>query len=903
MSAWIRIPLRLLCLFGLGGVLFASLLIGAYFYVEPSLPEAAELRDFRPQVPLTIFTRDLRLIAVYGADRREPVPYEAIPQRIKNAFLAAEDDRFFEHSGVDYAGILRGALKGAWSRLRGRDDRFQGGSTITQQVSRTAQLVGREYDPWRKFREVLLAYRIEAEFEKEEIFDLFLNTTFFGQRANGIASAARTYFNKSLNDLTLGEIAILAGIPQGPSIMNPYNSPENALGRRSYVLGRMLELGMITRAEREAALNEPIIAQKFDPETEVDAPYLAQMAYEECQTRFGKQACDEEGLRIITTLDSRLQPAANRAERAVLENYDRRHGYRGPLGRIDLATIGIELANDPDSAALAPPPAPAAGDPATDAGVAAVGGDTGSGQTAPPTELSEAMRDALNTLLADYPNRFATESAVVLDVDDLSAEVYLRSLGPTRIGAEAIAWARAYVSDNVQGRYPTVMGDVLSSGDIISLRRDDEGALELAQIPDGVYEYIQGALVALDPFDGAIISLVGGYDFSVSNFNRATQAKRQPGSSFKPFFYLSVLNRGYTLYSIVNDGPVIDDSQALERTHIVENYEGVYRAEIPLRDALYYSSNASADRLIRAVGASYAGQYVERFGFNPTREERNASLALGSLAVTPVELAAAYAILANGGYAVGIRPETGGPPRPYFIERIESNDGELLYDASLSVERVCPEPEDSGAASGRREEALAVPVDQPSELFPWPLHCAERVESPQRIYLIKSVLKDVIQSGSGRRAGNELNRSDIFGKTGTTNDAWDAWFAGGNADIVAVTRIGFDSNARPLGSNEQGGRTAIPAWIDFMNAALDGMPLSELPRPNGIAEIRINRSTGLIAADCNRDFSWGLFDVESLPATESQVTCIGAGTQPIGQQPEPGRSPGSGSSSGGLFDQ
>ena len=873
MNAWIRISLRILALFGLFAVMLVAVLTGGYFYVEPSVPEAASLRDVQFQIPLTIYTRDGRLIDVRGADRRDPIPYEEIPQRLKDAFLAAEDDRFFEHSGVDYAGILRGAVYYVRNKLTGREGRIPGGSTITQQVSRTAQLVGREYEGaagrTRKFREIILAYRIEDEFTKEEIFYLFLNTTFFGQRANGVAAAAQAYFNKSLDELTLSEIAIIAGIPQGPSIMNPYNGPENAARRRTYVLGRMLELDMITEEEHATALAEPIVAQIFDPQIEVEAWYVAQMAYDWCIDRYGKETCDTAGLRITTTLDSRLQAAANPAARGVLEAYDRNHGYRGPIARIDLATLGFV---PPEPVVL---PAAAAPDTTvTEDGVEA-GQAPG---TVVEVDPATVPADALAILLEDYPARYDSEAAVVMAAADLTAALYLRSAGLVSIDAAGIAWARDYINDNAWGEYPERVSDVLEPGDIVRLRRLADGNYELVQVPDNVYEYIQGAFVSLDPQTGALLALVGGYGWvpGVSEFNRATQALRQPGSSFKPFFYLSALDRGYTLATIVNDAPFTEHSSALEQTRAVENFERQYAGEIPLRQALFESRNAPADRIIRNLGASYVGDYVERFGFDPAPGERNASLALGSLAVTPLELATAYTVIANGGHAVGIRPEGGGRPLPWFVERVETAAGDLDYDASPLVEQVCPEaePEAAGSAPANPGDAgsFAVPL---GELYSATLRCAEQVESPQRIYLITDVLKQVIREGSGIRAGREFrDRSDLFGKTGTTNGPRDAWFAGGNAGIVAVAWVGFDSDVRELGSREQGGRTAIPAWTEFMKVALDGMPSRDLPRPPGIVELRIVPETGLVAAECRREFVQENFLVENQPEREPETNCL-----------------------------
>ena len=824
MKAWIRIPLQFLAIGLAGLVALTALITGGYFYVEPSLPRAEELSEVRFQVPSSFFSRDGRLMSEYGEQKRSPVPYEEMPEVMIQAFLAAEDDRFFEHSGIDYAGIARGAI----FFVTNPGERVPGGSTITQQVVRTADLMSRDYSLVRKFKEAILAFRVESEFTKQEILGLFLNTTFFGQRSNGVAAAALRYFNKTVDELSLSEVAIIAGIPQGPSIMNPYNSPENADGRRRYVLRRMFELGYISRAEREAALAEPIVPQLFGPEIELSADYVSQMAYEWLVAKVGKEAADTDGLRVITTIDSRLQRAANEALPNTLETYDRDHGYRGPIGVVDLETV-IESATASDS----------------------------------------SMTGALDELLTDYPNQFNFETAVVVAVNDVVADVYLRSVGRVSLGLDSVSWARPYINDDIQGPRPEFVGDVLEPGDIVRFRRNADGAFVLAQVPD-----VEGALVAVDPLDGGVVALVGGYSFQRSAYNRVTQARRQPGSAFKPFFYMAALANGYNWASIVNDAPLQFCGAELEECRPVVNYGGAYHGEVSLRYALTNSLNAVADRVVRDISPRSAVRYLERFGFGPNALPNNASLALGSGSVTPLELAGAYSILANGGYSAGVRQPDSGNIEPYFIQRVERADGEVLYDARLSVELVCPEPvETSNGPASSRPDAL---IERKSELFP-PLRCAERVESAQSVYLITDVLKDVVRRGSGARAGRAFpSRTDLAGKTGTTSGPRDAWFAGFNADIVAVVRVGFDVDTRDLGASAQGGVTAIPAWIDFMQVALDGMPDHSLPRPLGIEERRINPQTGLLAADCNRDIEWEIFLENNVPRRESDAACFSA---------------------------
>lgn len=841
MNAWIRIPLQFLTAGLLVLVGLTALVTGGYFYVEPTLPAAAELRDVQFQVPLRVYSRDGRLMQEYGEQKRAPIAYDQFPDVVINAFISAEDDRFFEHSGVDYAGIVRGAI----FFVTNPGERVPGGSTITQQVVRTANLMSRDYSLVRKFKEALLAFRVEAEFTKEEILGLFLNTTFFGQRANGIASAALTYFNKQVDELTLGEVAIIAGIPQGPSIMNPYNSPENAENRKRYVLRRMYELGYIDQAEREAALAEPIVSQRFGADIELSADYVAAQVYQWCQQRLDKPTCDTDGLIITTTIDSRLQQEANQALRDSLETYDQNHGYRGAIDRVDLDTI-------------------------FDATVAG-----GQGAT-----------EAIDELLAEYPNLLDAVPAVVVAVNDAFADVWLRGQGSVSVALDSVSWARPYIDDNRWGVFPDSVADVLTEGDIVRFRRLADGSFRLFQEPE-----VQGALVAVDPFNGAVVALVGGYDFQSNNFDRATMAKRQPGSAFKPFVYLSALASGYTLASIVNDAPFRDCDDNLEECRPVRNFGGDtdWHGDVSLRYALTNSLNAVADRVMRDILPRNAIPLLRQFGFGPDALPNNASLALGSGVVTPLRLAGAYSIFANGGYAAGIADPATGTVAPYFVQRMEDANGDVLYDASLSVATVCPEPDQSAATTTEAAEATETtaettvnefndgPIATASDIVP-PLRCADRVVPPQLIYLITDVMKDVVTEGSGARIQQNpilASRTDLAGKTGTTSGPRDAWFAGFNSDIVAVVRVGFDVDTRNLGRDAQGGRTAIPAWIDFMSAALEGMPESSMPRPPGIEDRLVNPANGLIAADCNRDNAvWEHFVSDNVPAREPESTCF-----------------------------
>ena len=828
MNVFLRISLAFTGCLAAAGLALTAVVFGGYYYVEPSLPLAAELRDIRLKIPLRVYSRDGRLMQQFGEQKRTPVPYEDIPEILVAAVLAAEDDRFFEHPGLDWVHTAKAAFNFVRAGMGG--ERVPGGSTITQQVAREYFLT-REYQLVRKFKELILALRIEREFAKQEILELFFNTFFFGQGSYGVAAAARTYFDKSLDELTLSDAAILAGIPQGPSIMNPVYSPQNAAGRRAYVLRRLLELGEITRNAYDDALAVPILSRRYGQETQLDAPYLAEMARAEVIRRFGAIAY-EAGLKVTTTTDSRLQRAANVAVRDALIAYDERHGYRGSVARIGLS-------ND-------------------------------------PADMS-GSESRWAELLADYSDAAGFELGLVLGVDEMEALIYVRGEGYQTIGLDAVEWAAPFITDNAVGARPRSVDEVLASGEIVRFRRVDHGTLRLAQLPD-----VQGAFVALDQKDGAVVSLVGGFDFFLSNFNRATQSARQPGSAFKPFIYSAALEHEYTTATIVNDAPFVIDDPGLETVWKPENFGSRFHGEIQLREALIRSYNAATVRVMASTGVGNTVRHVRKFGFDDVAVPRNLSLALGTGGVSPLDLTNGYAIFANGGFAVS----------PYFIERIEDASGTVLYSAEPKV--ACtdvPAPRQSGtpeyhtvieppacdepkAAATEPVDTESAPIDAANELYA-EARRAERAVSAQNAYLVTDMMRDVIRRGTGNRAQRELGRTDLAGKTGTTNDLRDAWFAGFNADIVAAAWVGFDED-RPLGGNEQGGFTAIPAWITFMAEALDGQPPHALDRPIGIVDVRINPENGLVASDATRNAVFEKFRIDNIPEREPDPVLAGA---------------------------
>lgn len=728
-------------------LLAAGLAIGAYLHLAPELPSVATLRDVRLQVPLRMYTRDGKLVAEFGEKRREPVRYDAIPPRLIQAFLAAEDDRFFIHPGVDYHGILRAAINLA---LTG--EKTQGGSTITMQVARNFFLEP-EKTYVRKLKEVFLALRIEQTLSKEEILELYLNKIYLGQRAYGIGAASQIYYGKPLPNLSLAEMAMLAGLPKAPSTMNPASNPGRATIRRDYVLGRMLALDFITRAEYEEAIRTPITVQLQGPGIEVSAPFVAEMARQDFVTRFGEEEAYTGGYRLYLSIDSRLQAAADTALRDGLIAYDRRHGYRGPEAHI------------------------------------------GADKLSSPVDLDQAIASRVvagGTLLP----------GVVTVINDQGAHVYLDHERSVILDLPAVAWAHPYLSESRRGAVPKSVGDVLKPGDVIRVRHDREtDRWMLSQTPA-----IEGALVSVDPSDGAILALSGGFDFALSKFNRAIQAERQPGSSFKPFVYSAALDLGFNPASTINDAPVVFQDPSLEDSWRPQNYSGRFYGPTRLREALTHSRNLVSIRLVQAIGADKALEHAARFGFDPARHPRNLSLALGSGSATPLEMARGYAVFANGGYRI----------EPWFIDRVENTNGEVVFrnESPRVCERDCP--------AGTR--------------------LAERVVAQTNVYQMYSMMQDVIRHGTGRRA-LALSRNDIAGKTGTTNDMRDAWFCGFNRDVVTTVWVGFDKHTS-LGRNETGGATALPVWIDYMRIALDGRPENPQEQPAGLVMARIDPDSG-----------------------------------------------------------
>ena len=780
---------------------------GGYLYLAPKLPSAEILRDVHLQVPLRVYTRDGELLAEFGEKRRTPLRLDEVPEQLIQAFLAGEDDRFFEHPGVDWQGLTRAVL-----HLVRTGEKGPGGSTITMQVARNFFLT-REKTYIRKLNEILLALKIEREFTKEEILELYVNKIFLGQRAYGVGAAAQVYYGRPVAELGLAQLAMIAGLPKAPSRFNPVANPEQAVVRRAYVLRRMLELDYIDREEHDEARDAPVTAKVHGLAVEVEAPYVAEMVRAYMEDTYGDDVYTA-GYKVWTTIDGRLQRAANAALRQTLLEYDARHGFRGSERHV------------------------AAGE-----------------EAAPPDKA-----------LADIADVGGLVPAVITSVDESTVGAWARGVGPVDIAFESMDWARSYINENRRGDAPKGADAVLKAGDVIRVRPVEEG-WTFAQLPD-----VEGALVSLDPNDGSIVALTGGFDFYRSKFNRATQAERQPGSSFKPFIYSAALEYGYTPASIINDAPVVFEDESLKSAWRPENYGGKFHGPTPLRTALYKSRNLVSIRLLREIGLDFALEHIARFGLDVDRLPRGLSLALGSGGLTPLEVATGYGVLANGGYAV----------EPYYIDRVLDGDDTLIFAADpLVVCRDCDD-EEAAAVSASTDPAAGDGEDAGQALSaedgadtgtdigtetrtgtPGAERRAPRVIEARNAWLMYSLMRDVIQRGTGRKA-RVLERDDLAGKTGTTNDQYDAWFSGFSPDLVATAWIGFDE-FRPLGRRETGASAALPMWIAYMKEALEDVERRDVPPPEGIVTVRIVPETGELAGASHEGTVFESFRRERVP--------------------------------------
>lgn len=772
---------RLLRKLFLIGLIFAGLglavAVGTYLYLAPKLPNVQELRDIKLQVPLSVYTKDLKLIAQFGETRRYPVDIKNVPLQVKQAFIASEDARFYEHKGLDYKGIGRAI----WLTLTTSDKRVPGGSTITQQVARNYFELNRDVDYSRKVKEMLLALKMERELGKDEILGLYLNKIFFGHRSYGISAAAEFYYGKKLEELSLAETATLASLPKFPSSGNPIVNPKRAMERRGYVLRQMLEEGYITQAQLDAANAAPNTASKHEPKVEMNAPYLAEMVRREMLDRYGEEAL-VSGFKVYTTVASIDQINAEKAVRAGLIEYDHRHGWRG-------AESHIELPANADS-----------------------------------TVFIEKARSV--PMIGDFP------AAIVTGFSGSDANLVLFNGTEFLLTGAASKWT---------GRSPA---NLLKRGDIIRLLPDEKSkGYLLSQLPSA-----QAALVSLQPEDGALRAIVGGFSFNQNSFNRAIQATRQPGSAFKPFVYAAAFERGYTPASIVNDAPV-EFKYGNGKVWRPQNDGGRFAGPIRVREALVQSRNLVSVRLLSAIGTDFARTYITQFGFNKEQLPPNLSMSLGTASLTPMSIARGYTVFANGGFLV----------TPYFIEKIIDRDGNAVaLTRPLVACRACSQRTsmdqrtatvvdgfDFSAGGPKKENAApATKTDDTNFVGPKELALAPRAIDERTAFLLSSMMRDVVKRGTAT-AAKVLNREDIGGKTGSTNDHRDAWFSGFGGNLVTTVWVGKD-NFKPLGYGEYGGRAALPIWINYMGAALKDIPITDQTPPNGVVTASISASGNLL---------------------------------------------------------
>lgn len=807
--------------------------IALYLAVGPGLPEVESIRKIRLQTPMSIYSNDGQLIDEFGDKRRIPITLDQVPQDFINALLSTEDQRFYEHSGVDVLGVLRAFLNLAITQTKS-----QGASTITMLVARNYYLT-REKRFSRKFTEMFLAWKIESELTKNEILELFINKIPFGHRAYGLGAASQVYYGTTLENLSIAKLATLAGIPKGQSIYNPVSYPDRALSRRTHVLGRMLAEKYITQEQFDEANAEPIKTQKYGANSLVSAPYLSEMVRREVIKKFGRERAYNDGLKIFTTLDPKLQANAKAAVIQGLEEYDRRHGYRG-------AEQHYEITDTTD-------------------------------ETTMLTWLNDIA------IIADL------HPALVTSVETEQASILFKTGESVILPLSSVEWAREYIDENHRGKTIKEVNQVLAVGDIIRVRQveaannDKPAVYQLAQIPD-----VSGGLVTLKPNNGAIEVLVGGYDFSLNQFNMITQARRQPGSNIKPFIYSAAFNKQYTPASMINDMPIVESDITAENYWRPKNNSDKYAGPTSLRRALTLSKNTVSVRLIREIGAKYAKQYLEEIGFPSQHMKPFLSLALGTAEFTPLEVANGYAVLANGGYRV----------TPFFIERIEDGNGQVLFEhqaieVCVECESIIKEQQAQEIADVESSTEVELTKDreitseevkqvnksqeqienefQNLPRFPIPEEkIAPRVIEARNHYIVNHILQDVIQKGTAWRTlynakSPLLKRKDIAGKTGTTNDAKDAWFSGYNPQHVATAWVGFSDHSKKLGKREFGGKAALPIWQKFMEATLADQPEQHFIRPEGLVTVRIDPESGLLATPLTEKPIFELFRNENAP--------------------------------------
>ena len=825
----------------LSGLLGCAALVGIYFYIKPDLPSVTVLKDVRLQTPMQIYTNDGKLISQYGVKRRIPVKLDEVPEQLIHAILATEDSRFYEHHGIDPIGIARAAVS-----LLLTGEKKQGASTLTMQLARGFFLT-REKTYIRKVKEIFIAWHMEQVLTKEEILELYLNKVELGHRSFGFGAAAQVYYGKPLTELTLAQIATIAGLPKAPSVLNPISGPERSVERRRVVLLRMLDENYITQQEFEEAASMPVTAKKHGAEIEVDAPYLADIIYNEMVEIYGKEEAETGGYQVYATATSEMQLAAQKAVVRNLHDYDERHGYKGPLGYL----FNAPEVNEGDD------PLPTLN----------LSFDISDKQT--PSDWTE---DGFLRVLREVPYIKPLVPAVVTGMSEQSITVFDVNGNTRTIEWAGLDWARRYITDFRQSNEPEVAADITQPGAVIYIR-EQEGQWRISQLPE-----VSGAFIALNPKNGAVEAVVGGYSFYQSQFNRATQAKRQVGSNIKPFVYSASIDSGYTLASIINDAPINQWNAATGVAWRPQNSPAEYDGPIRMRKALGKSKNVVSVRLLRGVGLRNTVDYLTRFGFDADDIPLDETVSLGSSSHTPLEVVRGMAVIANGGYLVN----------PHFISKVLDENGTELWKANpvwaceACTKGVAPDNTLDENEEADIEALLEAQLNQDVTLAEGPQEdkpIAPQVITPQNAFLVAEMMRTAVRAngnwnkktywlGTGWRARNILQRTDIAGKTGTTNDSRDSLFSGFHKDIVATAWVGFDNMGRQLGratrnqnlvnrnpekfnwignaliGTEDGAKAAGPAWIRFMQYALADKPHSPMPVPEKIVRIRIDRTSG-----------------------------------------------------------
>jgi penicillin-binding protein 1A len=749
------------CLWAVGlvfaGLLSVLMVVGvAMVMAYPQLPDTSDLAEYRPKLPLRIYTADGALMGEFGEERRNLTPIREIPQVMKDAVLSIEDSRFYQHGGLDYLGLIRAGIANLSKR------KSQGASTITMQVARNVYL-STEKTYTRKIYEILLTFKLEHLLTKDQILEIYMNQIFLGNRAYGFASAAETYFGKSLKDITIAEAAMLAGLPKAPSAYNPISNPKRARSRQLYIIERMEDNNFITAKQALEAKAEPLRIRPNNDKGRIHAEYVAETVRQMMFAQYGQETYTR-GLNVYTTLQSTEQNAAYQALRQGIMDFERRQVYRGPEKFIEL-----------------------------------------------PTNPKE-MEDAIDEVLDDHPDNGDVMSAVVLEASPKKIVAIRQNAELLEITGDGLKPAQSGLSDKAG---PNIK---IKRGAVIRVVQTPKGAWEITQLPE-----VEGAFVAISPQDGSVRALVGGFDFAKNKFNHVIQAWRQPGSSFKPFIYSAALEKGFTPATVINDAPLFFDAGVTGgQPWEPKNYDGTFEGPMTLRKGLAKSKNMISIRILQSVGTRNAQEWVTKFGFDEDKHPAYLTMALGAGSVTPMQMATGYSVFANGGMRI----------QPHMITRVTDHKGKIL-------------------------------VDSPPQM----VNEANRAITPRNAFVMTSLLQEVTRSGTAAKARVALKRDDIYGKTGTTNDSMDAWFAGYHRNLAAVVWIGYDT-PRKLGDRETGGGLSLPVWISFMETALKNMPVMDAIAPEGVLYV-------------NGDWYFEEY------AKGSGVTSLGLGNEKGGTLPEP----------------